>query len=994
MARNVALFAVLAALGTAFGASPAAREVQFDRCDDPTAWGCNLGAEFPGARATVTLAEDAGQPCVRLDYDFRGGGRYVAAEHRFDVPRAAAVSFWVRQQGRNSGLVRICDGTDQEHAGGFAIQGDGWQQVTLPLDRAHFGGFWHGPADGVFRYPLKSLIIGVGAGPSQTGRLFIRGLSAVTDDSRLFCAARVVSGQPGNVVFTGPAPAAVQVVIENRIDEAARYDLRVSARDWSGRERVLAQRPVALAAHGVLREPLSLPADQPNYYRLAVALHRDGRELASTSAGVVVTPQPANFGVDDPDSFFGLQQTSDGARTERLGVKWVRSGQEWVYSEHVRGEVLVPDLAAIRRHHQLIMHLVNFGRPPDWAAKLAGQGSFWDGPGAAERWQRYAEWVEAVARQLAPLVDTFEIQNEPDLTCMWQVGLGFESGVARYVTMVRHAAPAIRRGAPQARISGIDVSGGDYDGGLKYSTAVMAQVGSLLDIYTGHPYAGVRYFGDGQQPMWPVRNDERRKCLDTLAMIQQHCARQQFWIGEKGWGLDVKADPLSDYSRDFAACLVQSMTLAHSVPGVERYYWFIEEGCNEGGYEYGLFRGGQPLPAALAYATMARVLHRMQPYVSPNLGPLVQAHCFRAEPGDGALVLWSEGDRARLTVAAMPVDWQTVDLMGRLTASGRAGQAMALDLDRAPLYVQFAGTAAPAVCAALGQARLDVRDPLKLDAAYLPDLTHVAARVRNVTAKAVRGELAVADTRRAVVVPGEQSKTVLFDTPSHLTRPAGSQLTVRLSAGDTTAALPVRVDLTACRAGAPGPTEGRAPDFVLDQRSQVLPSDPGVGWTSPADLSARLWIGWSPEAFHLTLVVHDPVHFAPNDAAGGFWNGDSVQLAFDPLNDASATGGYDADDREYGLVLGPRGARLLETVPQMRTLDRPVTAVREGQETRYQVALPWTPIGLAPRAGQVFGFNVIINQNNGHGRAYWMGLTPGIGESKRPGVFRDLYLAR
>jgi hypothetical protein len=41
----------------------------------------------------------------------------------------------------------------------------------------------------------------------------------------------------------------------------------------------------------------------------------------------------------------------------------------------------------------------------------------------------------------------------------------------------------------------------------------------------------------------------------------------------------------------------------------------------------------------------------------------------------------------------------------------------------------------------------------------------------------------------------------------------------------------------------------------------------------------------------------------------------------------------------------------------------------------------------------VLAFDLIVNQNNGAGRAYWLGITPGIGESKRPSSFAKLFLA-
>jgi hypothetical protein len=171
---------------------------------------------------------------------------------------------------------------------------------------------------------------------------------------------------------------------------------------------------------------------------------------------------------------------------------------------------------------------------------------------------------------------------------------------------------------------------------------------------------------------------------------------------------------------------------------------------------------------------------------------------------------------------------------------------------------------------------------------------------------------------------------------------------------------------------------------VLDRRAQVLPADPGVGWNRPEDLSARIRLGWDTENLYVTTRVHDPIHHPTTDGPTGFWEGDSLQMGFDPRNDAGAEGGYGAHDVELGLVLGANGMRANQTYPTSRRLDIPVSGERVGGETIYRAAIPWSLLGIRPGAGKVLAFDLIVNQKNGAGRAYWLGITPGIGESKRP----------
>ncbi len=984
----------------------ASEEVLLDRCDDAARWSLDPGYEFPGAAGAISTADDdAGGKCLRLDYDFTGGGSYVTAAFGLSgFGEASAVAFSVRQEGDNRGFVRVRDATMQEHAGGYAA-GAEWTRVVLPLDREHFGGFWHGRNDGQFYFPVNRILIGVSRGPTPKGTLYIKDLAILTDDPASFYQVTVATADPGNVVFCGGKDAVVTLTVFNRIARTARLALRGTVRGWHGESRgfVFAEREVA--GQSSATHMLRLGARRPGYYVVEAELLQGAQPVGGVQGAVVVTSRPANFGVDDAQSFFGVQHTSDGARMERLGCKWVRAGRDWRYGELVRGHYQISDLTGLRRNHQLVMFTMT-AYPPQWALQGVEEATFWEAPGFAERLGWWSDYVTQTVRELAPHVDTFEIQNEPDLTCMYQVGLDFAAGVQRYLRILQAGSRAIRAAAPGARVAGIDVSGGDYDQGLPYSRAVMAAAGDSIDIYTGHPYAGVRYFGQGQNPLWPVANDERRKCQDTLRMIRDLGRNQRFWIGEKGWGLDVTADPLSEYSRDFARCLVQSMVLAHSVPGVERYFWFIEEGCNEHGYEYGLFRRGMPLPAALAYATLARVLHHAAPYRSPDVGELVQAHCFTsAETGRGTLVLWAEGQRVSVSLSQCPVAVERIELMGRTVSRARPGEALTVHLGREPVYLCFPAAGASAMCRALAQATIRNEEPLVLEAAYVADLTHLGARVRNVTAAACSGELAYPDGRVTVEVPGGQTVAALLPVRSDLSRRQGAELAVSLHAGIRPQRAIVRPDLAPLAAvppdapripGTPLPTlrwwEQRSAT-VLDSRSQVYPPDPMVGWSDPEDLSVRAWVGWDKEFLHLAAVVRDPVHFAASDSPADFWQNDSLQVALDPLNDAGETPGFLADDREFGLVLGPSGGRAVQTVPETRRLDVPCQIAREGEETRYQVAVPWPLVGLSPASGRVLGLSFLVNQNNGQGRAYWMAVSPGIGEAKRPAAYPDFYLA-
>ncbi len=197
------------------------------------------------------------------------------------------------------------------------------------------------------------------------------------------------------------------------------------------------------------------------------------------------------------------------------------------------------------------------------------------------------------------------------------------------------------------------------------------------------------------------------------------------------------------------------------------------------------------------------------------------------------------------------------------------------------------------------------------------------------------------------------------------------------------------------------PGQGPRPVHVLDDLRHVQPPDAGVVWQTPANLRVLAATGWNDEGFHFLAEVHDDTFHQPH-TLGDTWRGDSIQLAFDAGNDASeGRMEFDANDHEFALALTPDGPQVFrhagppgratgELVPGARLEVR-----RDGTRTRYLATIPWSELApLRPVAGRMFGFNFIVNDNDGAGRRYWLGLSPGIGEMKYPYAYRRFLLVR
>ena len=976
-------------------------EVLFDRCDRPAGWTLQLGREVPGAEGRLGSDTDAGRPCLRVDFDFARGGNYVGLERNCVIPESSEIAFSICATGSLHGIVRLHDATEQAFLTGFTLAGEGWQQVRVPITPERFRGHWSGANDGVFHFPMARLVIAMN-GPGQ-GHFLLRDITLTTAAPDMQWRLRVDTPFPGNVAFTDEGAVPIHVRATNCTGEPVRGEVHCRILNYEGKTLLEQRRPLDFAKWADQGLDLQLPRAGPGYYLADAEVLVAGRRAAAMQGGICVVIRPKDMDRDDGQAFFGLH-VSDPAAAQRIGARWHREWRFWRFTENHPGIYDWSDehLRDCRAHHIQVMLVMDY-EPPSWAAKLrtAGQKGW---SGCEPIMAPYRDFVRECARRYRDQVSAFEIQNEPDLQCWRNNGLSFDEGVAEYTRLVQMAAPIVRTEAPGRLVAGCDVSGVDYDAGLPFSRAVLERVGSLLDVFSGHPYASPRYFGDGRHPLLPHENREAEKLQGAVKMLDEFARAgkgapvggpQRLWIGEKGWGLDLKEPALGPYSKAFAGCVAQTLITARSVAGADRYFWFVQEGCREQGCEYGLWRGdpSEPLPAAVAYATCARFLEHARPHRSLALSDSLQGFSFVSpDLASGVVALWSTGEELKLS-PRWPRGARAYDLLGRELPPG------AVIVGPAPVYLVVPQTQLEALCKVVEAQPLAAAQPVRVETVFISNTHQLVARLVNRTRRPVAAALrACGETASASIPPDGRAVDLPLAVKPSLASLNGKSLVAEVLAdGKPVAARQIRVDLTPCprhtlRVGAPFAEWG--PQAVtLADRSAILPPDPTVGWKGPDDLSVDAWWGGDAENFYFGARVRDDVHSVPDAGPDGFWKSDSIQLALDTANDATDTGGYEAGDVEIGLVLGADGPHVYRTFPRAEGWPAvPVSIRREGQETLYQVALPWKLLGISPQPGKVFGFNFIVNDNDGAGRKYWMGLRPGIGEAKRPSAFMDLYL--
>lgn len=166
------------------------------------------------------------------------------------------------------------------------------------------------------------------------------------------------------------------------------------------------------------------------------------------------------------------------------------------------------------------------------------------------------------------------------------------------------------------------------------------------------------------------------------------------------------------------------------------------------------------------------------------------------------------------------------------------------------------------------------------------------------------------------------------------------------------------------------------------------------------DLQVRAWVAHDPRGIWVAVEVHDD-HIVPTQSRS-VWDWDSLQVALDLAVDGQPDQPFDDDDVE--IELGGGGEQTWCYLgacppgwPYEALNDKLQSAVR-ADEVRgvmtYELLIPADLVAnvAALVTDTVIGFSLLINDNDGAGRAGWQELTPGIGLGKRPAEYAWLWL--
>ena len=189
----------------------------------------------------------------------------------------------------------------------------------------------------------------------------------------------------------------------------------------------------------------------------------------------------------------------------------------------------------------------------------------------------------------------------------------------------------------------------------------------------------------------------------------------------------------------------------------------------------------------------------------------------------------------------------------------------------------------------------------------------------------------------------------------------------------------------------------RAPVQNINEARQYFAYDrQKTQWKGKTDLSASVQFLWDDKYLYLGVKVVDDV-FANNKTGADIWAGDSLQFIIDPARaSAEKPGKYDiaaAITKDGPLAYCFLSAN--SSAPEGLAKDIIVSSKRASADRgdmTYVVAIPWSRVApFKPAVGANLGMCVVLNEDDGPGRASFMGWFGDV-QSKRVDTVGDLIL--
>ena len=355
------------------------------------------------------------------------------------------------------------------------------------------------------------------------------------------------------------------------------------------------------------------------------------------------------------------------------------------------------------------------------------------------KFSKLRNFCELVAGRWRKLIDSIEIDNEPD-AMFWDLHLPLDVAASAYEGIVGSCAAGVRAVAGPGEITlvGLSLNGQGYwkskGGNLTFGQKVLSNksVANTLSALSVHPYARAHWIPETSMSWgpagWSMPNAtddgpglEGRLNL-TVKMMEVAGMKPRLWPTEFGYQLLANSSVSGWAAHTHAACVAQSLLLMRGQAAVERFFFFLaSDGASS--VPYGMWGSDAPRPALAAFAAAAQFTDapRFDTGYVVDLGNTgVSALHFRATQGStDTLAIWIECGKPQCTTLTT-IELSLIGVAVR-NGFGRVQPAARFNASALPSYIAFpAPNLAPLAAQLRAQFDTSLTSALKTDDATVP----------------------------------------------------------------------------------------------------------------------------------------------------------------------------------------------------------------------------------------------------------------------------------
>ena len=630
----------------------------------------------------------------------------------------------------------------------------------------------------------------------------------------------------------------------------------------------------------------------------------------------------------------------------------------------------------------------------------------------------FREFIRGMVEPLQDEVAYWEILNEPNI---WRFREGPERGrksmpAGKYVQLLQVAFDTIKEINPNLQVVGVCLNGADFPYLQEFLDAGGAE---YMDIFSYHSYRTSPDIPDVYEDLvrfremlsnagfeGPMLNTEQYFAADKFIMRGADAETKRGYYSPGSGELEAAGKTIRNYVYHAALEIPYYAFASNSslfrFGGYDRYYLY---------YAFGAFNAAHHF---LEEAGKGELL---------ELGSALRGFAFPDANGGPLVVLSTRGDIGQIgRIRFENGNVLCFDEMGNEVSRGSSQKD--LPLSPLPIYLRFpAGSSAEEISLFLKDADiLGLGEPYSVEAS-LKGRNALSVKVSNRLNKETKGKVRLGDLSDSwtffsverefeSLEPGE-SVTIDFEGDLEIRSGDNYEFSVIVDSGDGVfsrrklSLSPILVPRVEGIVADGDLTDWNGADWHRLGSSNQTIFEESNDASESTDLRARYAIGWSPEYVAFAILVDDEAYHPPSSPESA-WGYDSVQLYFDQLNNAPGGGDfYDGDDVAYAISsIEGEGIAWLEKNSEGRYVGEANEATGIDREVRvdvsrrddgkivYEVLIPHSCLPMTKlEGGEVFGFSMLINDNDGSGRTHGLTLTPaGTQPFERPYLYKDICL--